>query len=90
MIPVLIIAIGSILIVAGIRGRASEVGEILKDDFTTSPSFMAWIVAVWMVGILATFKQTRQIGLGFYALLIISLLLANSGFFSEFKKQALN
>lgn len=90
MIGLLIISIGILLIVAGIRGEAAKVGEILKDDFTRQPSFLAWIVAVWLIGMLATFKTTRPIGQGFYALLIVVLLLANKGFFTEFKKQALN
>jgi cell division protein FtsW (lipid II flippase) len=90
MIPILLIAIGLILITAGVRGKAGEVGEILKDDFTRKPSFVAWLVAVWIVGLIASFKQTRQLGNSFYALLLVVLLLSNTGFFQEFKRQAID
>lgn len=81
--------IAIILIVAGVRGQIDKVGEILQDDFTGNTNFAGWLVAVAIVGTVASFKQTRQLGQAFYALMIVVLLLSNQGFIREFERQAL-
>lgn len=86
MAPLVIIFIAVILIVGGVRGQADEIGAIVKDDFTGKPNFVAWLVVIGFIGILASIKETKQIATPLMALAVISVLLANRGFFDELKK----
>ena len=90
MIVILLFGIGIIFIIAGVQGKANELGSILVDDFTGSSNYLAWIVAVLFVGFIASLKETRELGNAFYALLIVVLLLSQRGFFEKFKEQVLN
>lgn len=87
MIAIFLLLIGVVLIVAGARGKSSELGAIVQDDFVSQPSYFVWILAVATIGIIGSFKPLKEASNAFYALLIIVLLLSNRGFFAEFNRQ---
>ena len=89
MIILFILTAAVVLIVTGIRGTVGDVGEILKSDFTGNNNFLGWIVAVWIIGFIASFESSRGLGRAFYGLLIVVLLLSNRGFFAELERQLL-
>jgi hypothetical protein len=83
--PVLII--GLVLIIVGFRGEMDKFEETVREDFTGQPNFLFWVVAVFLVGALGSLKSMRPVSDGFLALIVISLLLSNRGFFAEFSRQ---
>jgi hypothetical protein len=89
MIPFVFLLIGAVFVVAGVRGQAQQVGEILKSDFTGQPNYLTWIIAVAAVGLLLTNSYTEKVGTAFFALLLVVLFLSNRGFFAEFSAQTL-
>lgn len=89
MIVFFLFLIGTIFIVAGFRGKAEEVGDILISDFTGSPGFIVWIIAVAIIGFLVSNQYTEKVGSAFFALLLVVLFLSNRGFFAEFSAQTL-
>lgn len=87
VIPIILIIIGVVLIVSGVRGKSGDVGKILADDFSGGSSFTYWIIAVILVGIVASFSQSRKLGTAFFSLMLVVLFLSNGGFFAKFQSQ---
>jgi hypothetical protein len=87
MIAVLVLIIGVAFVVIGIRDKAKEAGEILTDDFTGQPSFIAWIAAVVIIAVITSYGPFKRVGAAFYGLLLIVLFLSNDGFFKKFSDQ---
>lgn len=89
MIPFLFLLIGVVFVIAGVRGKAKEVGDILKSDFTGNPNYLTWVLAVAAVGLLLTNRYTEKVGTSFFVLLLLVLFISNRGFFNEFSAQTL-
>jgi len=87
MIVAFLLILGIAFIVVGIRGKASEAGAILADDFTGRPSFVSWIAAVVIVGVVTSYGPFKRVGTAFYGLLLIVLFLSNQGFFAKLTEQ---
>jgi len=88
--PLFFIVLGIGLVVIAVRGKLPDLVEILKDDFTSSNNFIAWLMAFAFIGFVGSFsKDLRPLTNAFSALLIIALLIGNKNFFSEFERQAL-
>lgn len=79
--PFVFLAIGVILVVAGVRGTEAQLFTLLSGDIK---GFAPWFVAILAIGALGYFKAIRPITDGFMALLIVVLFLSNGGFFSKF------
>lgn len=84
-----VLAIG--LIVIGFRGKVDELGDVLRDDFTSSNNFIAWLMAFAFLGFISTIlpKEFRRVTDAFSGLLVVVILLSNEGFFKKFEEQAL-
>lgn len=89
MIPFVFLFVGAVFIVAGVRGKAQDVGDILKSDFTGNPNYLTWIIAVAAIGLLLANRYTEKVGTAFFALLLLVLFISNRGFFAEFSAQTL-
>jgi hypothetical protein len=53
--PIVILAIGVMLVIAGINNKMGELGELLKDDFTSSGTIPPFLVLI-IVGMLLSNK----------------------------------
>lgn len=91
--PFALIAIGILLIVAGIRNTQNQLGSLVASDFTGAGSFLYWAVAIIGIGIVGYAKDFKGLSGSFMALVIIALLVSNKGFFAQFQsalKQSAN
>lgn len=79
-----LVFVGLVLIVTGANNTYGALGAQLKSDFTGSKSFVAWIVALGAVGALGYISDFRRFSHYFMALILISLVLSNKGFFANF------
>ena len=84
--PFVLITLGLILVVAGVRGKADDLLSLLKNDFTGSPSFLPWIFSIIVIGSLGYISNLRTISRSFLVLIIVVLFLKNGGFFSQLQK----
>lgn len=88
--PIFLIILGLGIIVIVLRGKAETLFEVLKDDFTSSSNFVAWLVAFAFIGFIGSVsKDLRPVANAFSGLIVVVLLLSNRGFFTEFERQAL-
>lgn len=88
--PIFLIILGIGLVVVVLRGKADTLFEVLKDDFTSSNNFVAWLMAFAFIGFLGSLsKDLRPLTNAFSGLIVVVLLLSNRGFFAEFERQAL-
>lgn len=89
--PFILIFIGLLLTIAGVRGQEKELLSLIKSDMTGDGSFkgsyIAWILAIGAIGSLGYIKQIRPIANAFLVLIIVVLFLSNKGFFTQFYKQ---
>lgn len=81
--PFALIFVGLVLTVAGIQGTEADLGSQLKKDFTGQGSYLYWAVAIVAVGAIGYVQELKRFSDTFMALLLVSLLFANSGIFSS-------
>jgi hypothetical protein len=88
--PFVLIVVGLMLVVAGVRGQESELLSLIKSDFTGNGSFkgsyFAWVAAIGVLGGLGYIQKIRPIANAFLVLVILILFLSNRGFFSQFNQ----
>lgn len=84
--PFLLVFIGLIMIVTGARNTHEAFAKQLQSDFTGPNNFLTWIVAIGAIGALGYIDKLRSFSHYFMALVILSLLLSNGGFFAQFSK----
>lgn len=82
--PFALIVIAIVLLVAGARGRTDKLKELLLGDFSGEGNFINWIIAIFGVGAIGYAPEARQFSRVFMALIILSMLLAKKGFFTQF------
>jgi hypothetical protein len=76
--------IGIVLVVSGVRGTTSQLTALVKSDFTGTPNYLEWMVAIFLVGAVGYIKELNTISRMFMALVVIGLLWSNKGVFSQF------
>lgn len=84
--PFALVLIGLIMIVTGAKGTQKEFGRELVSDFTGPGNFTWWIVSIGALGALGYVDKLRTFSRTFMALVIISMILSNRGFFDQFTK----
>jgi hypothetical protein len=82
--PFVMLIVGVLLIVAGVRNTQGTLFTLLKSDFSGQGSFIPWIVAIAAIGGLGYIKPIRPITTAFLALVILVMFLSNGGFFDKF------
>lgn len=87
--PIFFLLVGVLFIVVAINDKMSELGGLIKEDFQPSDGskgFHVWIIAIFVAGSLGYIREFKPVANAFLALIIISLLLSNRGFFDKFVK----
>ena len=72
------------MIVTGANNTYAAFGAQLRKDFTGDKSFLLWIAAIGGVGALGYIPALRKFSHYFMALILISIVLSNRGFFATF------
>jgi hypothetical protein len=87
------IIVGAVMLIAGVRGTQSQLWTLLQNDFSPSKqqqgqhSFLAWFLAILVIGALGYVKDLQPFSRAFMALVIIVLFLSNGGFFTQINKE---
>lgn len=79
-----LVFVGIMMIVTGANNNYAALGNQLRADFSGEKSFLLWIAAIGGVGALGYIPQFRKFSHYFMALILLSIILANKGFFSAF------
>lgn len=85
--PFAFIIIGLVCLVSGVRGTNSQLGALVKNDFTGSKNFIYWMLSILIIGALGYIKEIQPLSRAFLVLVIIVLFLSNKGVFAQFNKQ---
>lgn len=79
--------IGLIVLVAAIRGKQTDLWNLVRSDFTGSNNFFYWVLAVILLVALGTFKPIRPITDAFLGLIILVILIGNKDLVGSFTQQ---
>lgn len=77
--PFVLLVMGAILFVAGVRGTNGDLWTLVKGDFTGQKSFLIWIAAIAVVGGIGYIPKLKPLSIAFMTLLLIVLFLSNKG-----------
>lgn len=87
----ILLLIGLLAAISGIRGTQNELGKQVVSDFTGEGNFVYWVVAIFAVGAVGYIKGLEKLSDAFLVLLILVLVLAagnpgrsGGGFFEKF------
>ena len=75
--------VGMLMIVTGVKGTYAQFGSQVASDFTGSQPFTYWVVAIIGVGAVGYIDALRTVSRLFLALILVSMVLANKGFFTQ-------
>jgi hypothetical protein len=85
--PIFFIVVGVLLVIVGINDKMRELGALAKEDFAPSnnqPGFAQWLIAIFVIGSLGNIKSIKPVANAFLALVVVSMVIANRGFFNRF------
>lgn len=82
--PFAFVAIGLVLVMAGIQDTHAQLGSQLRKDFVGG--YMQWVLAIVLIGSLGYIDAVRPLSRAFLTLIIVGMLVANPNFFTEVQK----
>ena len=83
--PFALLLFGIVLIVAGVRGKESDLFALLQKDFTGPNNFTYWAVVILILGMVGYVPKLRTLANSFLVLLLLVLFLNKKGFFAQFQ-----
>jgi drug/metabolite transporter (DMT)-like permease len=83
-VPLVFLAVGILFLVLARNGTQGDFEQLLKADFVGSQSFLVWGSAILILGLVGFFKPVRPISDALIGLIILVLILGNSGAFANF------
>lgn len=82
--PFALVFIGMVLIVTGFQNTYQKLGTLVAGDFTGTPNFFTWFVAIAIIGGIGYYKPLETPSRAFMGLIIAVLILSKgTGFFSQ-------
>lgn len=81
--PILFIGTGLIFILAGLKGNAGQLYNLLAQDFTGKNNYIYWMVSILVLGSLGYVPSLQKLSRLFLILVLLVLLLDNKGFFAQ-------
>lgn len=85
--PFAFIVVGIVMLVSGVKGTNDQLVTLIKGDLTGQNSFVHWMVAILIIGVIGYIKPLQPISHMFLVLVIVVLIVANRGVFSAFNSQ---
>ena len=82
--PFALLVIGVIILISAIRNTHKQLGAQLVKDFTGSGSFLVWIAAIAIIGMLGYIPKFETPSRAFLGLILLAMFLSNKGFFTQF------
>lgn len=81
--PIFFAFVGTLFIVSGVRGTTSQLTTLLKADFTGTPNYLEWSIAIVIIGAIGYFKELSTISRAFLVLVLVALFLSEHGGFAQ-------
>lgn len=89
--PFALITIGVVIFATALNGTFRPFGsQLYKDLFTNSPPFIYWAAALVVVGLIGYIPQVKKPADWFMVLIIVGIILANGGFFTQLQQALAN
>lgn len=89
--PIALLVIGTIFLVAAIRGKQDLLFATLKDDFAGPNNFIYWGVTIWVVTAIGYYRPLRPLSHGFLLLVFLGMFLGKNkqgeAFIQKFEQQ---
>jgi hypothetical protein len=82
--PLLLVAMGVVLLIAAVRGQTTTLFDLLKGDFTGPNNYLIWMGAILGVGMFGYIRSIRPIASAMLVLIVVSMVLSDKGFFTQF------
>lgn len=82
-----LIIFGIAFLLAGYHGNAKALFTQLGGEFTGTPSFGKWAIAILVIGGIGYIKPIKPVSDAFLLLVIVVLFLSDKGFFAQFSQQ---
>lgn len=82
--PFVLVLVGILMIVTGAQGTYAAFASQIGKDFTGPGNFLYWVLAITIVGAVGYIQSLQNVSRLFIGLIIISMFLANKGFFAQF------
>lgn len=79
--------VGITLVVSAVRNTSGDLFTLMKGDFTGSNNFIAWMLAILVIGALGYIRSIAPVSRAFLVLVVVVLFLSNGGFFQKFTQQ---
>lgn len=79
-----LIGIGLLLFMAAYQNNVAALGTQLSSDIMGGKGFIIWIAALFIIGALGYVPVLKNVSRAFLVLILIVVVLANKGFFSQF------
>lgn len=76
--------IGATLVVSGVQGTTSNLFALVKADFTGTPNYLEWMVAILLIGAVGYIQDLSKLSHAFMVLVVIGLVFSNQGVFPLF------
>jgi hypothetical protein len=82
--PFVLITLGAVIFATALNGTYKQFGaKLYADVFTSNPSFIKWALALVAVGFIGYIPGWKKPADWFMFLIIIGMVLANGGFFTQ-------
>ncbi len=81
--PFALLIIGLAVIVAGARGKSSDLITLVEEDFLSSQGYIPWAISILAIGAVGYIPRAKPISDAFLVLIVVVLILSNKGFFSN-------
>lgn len=89
--PLALFIIGTVFLVAAVRGKQDLLFDTLKSDFIGPNNFIYWAVAIWAITAVGYVKALKPLSHAFLLLVFLGLFLSankrHQDFFDEFMRQ---
>lgn len=89
--PLVLLIIGVVLVIAGVRSTQDTLFSLVKGDFTGTDNFIYWLGAILIIGAIGYIPKVKPISTALLVLVIVVLFLKKGdaqglggGFFSQF------
>lgn len=89
--PFAFLILGAAFLVAGVRGTDDKLLSLIKGDFTGSPNYLSWMLAILFIGALGYVEPIKPVSRIFLFLILVVLFFkADTGFFPQLTKEIQN
>lgn len=82
--PLVFLIVGVMFIVLARNGTQGDFEQLLKSEFTGAQSFLVWVSALVILGLIGFFRPVRPITDAMIGLIVLVLILQNRNVFAQF------